>query len=58
MSAIGDISDSSMGQVLAVAVIRDDFGVITVAQDSSVRVWLKRSNGQVWWHFFILVRDV
>lgn len=49
MSAIGEISDSSQGQVMALAVLRDDFGIITVAQDSSVRVWLKRSNGQVGW---------
>ena len=47
MSVLGEISDSSQGQVSALAVIKDDFGLITVAQDSSVRVWLKRSNGQV-----------
>jgi len=48
MASIGEVSDSSQGQITGVAIIRNDFGLITCAQDMSVRVWLKRSNGQYW----------
>jgi hypothetical protein len=48
MSVIGEVSDNSQRQVTGVSIIRDDFGIITAARDSSVRVWLKRSNGQYW----------
>ena len=48
MASIGEVSDSSQGQITGVAIIRNDFGFITCAQDMSVRVWLKRSNGQYW----------
>lgn len=48
MSAVGEVADPSMGMVKSTAIIRDDDGIITVSSDNSIRVWLKRSNGQYW----------
>lgn len=45
---LGEVYDVSQGNIAAVSTLWDDFGVITVSQDRSIRVWLKRSTGQYW----------
>lgn len=48
MEIIGEVYDASQGAVTGLSVLEDDYGLITVAQDRSIRIWLKRSNGQYW----------
>jgi len=48
MTSLGEVYDASQGSIMGLAVLRDDFGLITVSHDRSVRIWLRRSNGQYW----------
>lgn len=45
---IGRIEDENMDTVVMAVITPGEDGVITVSEDRSIRIWLKRESGQFW----------